>query len=182
MGGALASRVSLFPQNTKHTRQQNQQKKTKKVEADIKPFRGLLLGLFFVSVGSSIKVDVLMANWDVILWMLAGLVSLKAGINTALGPLFGLSKAESIRTGFMLAQGGEFAFVLLSLANQLELLPSDLNQILIIVVVLSMALTPGLAAAGKALADIVDANEAPAARGIPEALDSADFPGRFFVC
>ncbi len=62
------------------------------MEADIRPFRSLLLGLFFVSVGSSINFDVLAANWDVCLWMLAGLVSLKAGINAALGPLFGLSK------------------------------------------------------------------------------------------
>ena len=127
--------------------------------------------------------DVLVANWDVILWMLGGLVGLKAGINTALGPVFGLSRAESIRTGFMLAQGGEFAFVLLSLANQLELLPADLNQILIIVVVLSMALTPGLAAVGKLLADAVDSVASPEERSAALALESAEFPVRAaFVC
>jgi Kef-type K+ transport system membrane component KefB len=62
------------------------------VEADIRPFRGLLIGLFFLSVGGSINMEVLKENWDVILWMLAGLVSLKAAVNTMLGPLFGLSK------------------------------------------------------------------------------------------
>lgn len=62
------------------------------VEADIRPFRGLLIGLFFLSVGGSINMEVLKDNWDVILWMLAGLVSLKAAVNTMLGPLFGLSK------------------------------------------------------------------------------------------
>jgi Kef-type K+ transport system membrane component KefB len=62
------------------------------VEADIRPFRGLLIGLFFMSVGGSINMDVLAENYDVILWMLAGLVSLKAAVNIALGPLFGLSK------------------------------------------------------------------------------------------
>eukprot|EP00878_Enallax_costatus_P013828 GHUV01014463.1.p1 GENE.GHUV01014463.1~~GHUV01014463.1.p1 ORF type:complete len:492 (+),score=144.01 GHUV01014463.1:299-1774(+) len=102
------------------------------VEADIRPFRGLLIGLFFMSVGGSINMGVFRENYDVILWMLAGLVSLKAAVNIALGPLFGLSKGESIRTGFLLSQGGEFAFVLLSLACQLKLLPEELNQILII--------------------------------------------------
>ncbi|KAI8466111.1 MAG: Sodium/hydrogen exchanger family-domain-containing protein [Monoraphidium minutum] len=126
------------------------------VEADIRPFKGLLLGLFFVCVGSSIDFDVFRANWDVCLWMLAGLLSIKAGVNIALGPLFGLTRGESIRTGFMLAQGGEFAFVLLSLALELDVLPASLNQILIIVVVMSMALTPGLAEAGKAIANELD--------------------------
>ena len=58
-----------------------------------------------------------------------------------------------MRTAFMLAQGGEFAFVLLSLAAELKVLPEELNKLLIIVVVISMALTPGLAAVGKYLAD-----------------------------
>jgi Kef-type K+ transport system membrane component KefB len=62
------------------------------VEADIRPFRGLLIGLFFLSVGGSINMTVLKDNYDVILWMLAGLVSLKAGVNMALGPLFGLTR------------------------------------------------------------------------------------------
>lgn len=58
-----------------------------------------------------------------------------------------------MRTAFMLAQGGEFAFVLLSLAAELKVLPEELNKLLIIVVVISMALTPGLASIGKYLAD-----------------------------
>ena len=60
----------------------------------------------------------------------------------------GACRQESIRTAFLLSQGGEFAFVLLSLANELKVLPTDLNRLLIIVVVLSMALTPFLAEAG----------------------------------
>ncbi len=61
-----------------------------------------------------------------------------------------------MRTAFMLAQGGEFAFVLLSLAAELKVLPEELNKLLIIVVVISMALTPGLASIGKKLADKYD--------------------------
>jgi hypothetical protein len=73
--------------------------------------------------------------------------------------LCSIYRSESIRTGFLLAQGGEFAFVLLSLACQLKLLPNDLNQILIITVVCSMALTPALAQAGQLLGDFVEAQE-----------------------
>ena len=137
------------------------------VEADIRPFRGLLLGLFFVSVGSSINTTTLAEQWDVVAWMLGGLVALKAAVNVALGPLFGLTRGESVRVGFTLAQGGEFAFVLLSLAEQLEVLPRELNELLIIVVVLSMALTPALAEAGKRLAAELDRRwpEAAAAAG-----------------
>ena len=62
------------------------------VEADIRPFRGLLIGLFFLSVGSSINMEVLKENYDIIACMLVGLVSLKAAVNIFLGPLFGLSK------------------------------------------------------------------------------------------
>lgn len=90
------------------------------VEADIKPFRGLLLGLFFCSTGSSINMAELQTNWPTVGWLVLGLITIKTGIMTGLGPIFGLTKAESIRTGFMLSQGGEFAFVLLSLANSYE--------------------------------------------------------------
>ena len=69
-------------------------------------------------------------------------------------------RAEAIRTGFMLSQGGEFAFVLLSLANELKILPTELNRLLIIVVVLSMALTPALAEAGKRYAEASEGDEA----------------------
>lgn len=66
----------------------------------------------------------------------------------------------------MLSQGGEFAFVLLSLANQLRILPSNLNELLIIVVVLSMALTPSLAEAGKVVADKLDELDPPKGKSL----------------
>eukprot|EP00199_Chlamydomonas_sp_CCMP681_P001509 CAMPEP_0119110844 /NCGR_PEP_ID=MMETSP1180-20130426/32455_1 /TAXON_ID=3052 ORGANISM="Chlamydomonas cf sp, Strain CCMP681" /NCGR_SAMPLE_ID=MMETSP1180 /ASSEMBLY_ACC=CAM_ASM_000741 /LENGTH=840 /DNA_ID=CAMNT_0007097455 /DNA_START=229 /DNA_END=2751 /DNA_ORIENTATION=+ len=131
------------------------------VEADIRPFRGLLLGLFFVTTGASIDLDVFRSNWEVILWILAGLIGIKTSVIAALGPTFGLSRSESIRTGFILSQGGEFAFVVLSLAASLHVLPDNLNQVLIIVVVLSMALTPGLATLGQVAGDWVEDAMAP---------------------
>ncbi|KAL3139834.1 hypothetical protein ABBQ38_004132 [Trebouxia sp. C0009 RCD-2024] len=123
------------------------------VEADIRPFRGILLGLFFVTTGSSLDLALLFQQWPIVLALTGGLISVKVGIIGSVAPLFGLSKGESVRTAFMLAQGGEFAFVLLSLAAELKVLPEELNKLLIIVVVISMALTPGLASVGKYLAD-----------------------------
>ncbi|PNW71980.1 hypothetical protein CHLRE_16g687450v5 [Chlamydomonas reinhardtii] len=137
------------------------------VEADIRPFKGLLLGLFFVTTGSSINLQFLQLHWQEAGWILAGLVTIKTVVVAAVGQLFGLTRSESIRTGFMLSQGGEFAFVLLSLANQLRILPTNLNQLLIIVVVLSMALTPFLAESGKVVANKLDELWPPAPRGSP---------------
>jgi Kef-type K+ transport system membrane component KefB/Trk K+ transport system NAD-binding subunit len=127
------------------------------VEADIQPFRGLLLGLFFVTTGASLDVALAIREWPTVLGLLGGLLALKASLITAIGPAVGLTRAESIRTGFALSQGGEFAFVLLALAEELNLLPSELNRMLIIVVVLSMAATPLLTEAGRRVAEIVSA-------------------------
>ena len=74
-------------------------------------------------------------------------------------------RPEAIRTGFLLSQGGEFAFVLLSLAKQLNVLPEELNRLLIIVVVLSMALTPSLAELGKTMALMAESNADRAVEG-----------------
>lgn len=154
--GAFAAGVLLSETNFKT-----------QIEADIQPFRGILLGLFFVTTGSSLDVSLLLQQWPLVLALLVGLLGLKITIITALGPLFGLSRAESVRTGFILSQGGEFAFVLLALANQLNVLPADLNRLLIIVVVLSMALTPALTELGKQLANKL-------VEGDPEALSSSE--------
>lgn len=129
------------------------------VEADIQPFRGLLLGLFFVTTGASLDLALLIREWPTVLLLLVGLLSLKATLISFIGPSVGLTKEESIRTGFVLSQGGEFAFVLLALASQLNVLPADLNKLLIIVVVLSMAATPLLTEAGKQVAEYIAAKD-----------------------
>ncbi|XP_047982502.1 K(+) efflux antiporter 3, chloroplastic [Salvia hispanica] len=125
------------------------------IEADIRPFRGLLLGLFFVTTGTSIDTQLLLREWPNVISLLAGLIVIKTLIITALGPRVGLTLQESIRIGLLLSQGGEFAFVVFSLANRLGVLPLELNKLLIIVVVLSMSLTPFLNDVGRKLADYV---------------------------
>ncbi|XP_021776207.1 K(+) efflux antiporter 3, chloroplastic-like isoform X1 [Chenopodium quinoa] len=125
------------------------------IEADIRPFRGLLLGLFFVTTGTSIDMQLLSREWPNVLALLGGLIAIKTTIITVLGPRVGLTLRESVRIGFLLSQGGEFAFVVFSLANRLGVLPLELNKLLIIVVVLSMALTPFLNELGRQAADFV---------------------------
>lgn len=125
------------------------------IEADIRPFRGLLLGLFFVTTGTSIDTQLLIREWPNVLSLLAGLIVIKTLIITAIGPRVGLTIQESVRIGLLLSQGGEFGFVVFSLANRLGVLPLELNKLLIIVVVLSMALTPLLNDVGRKAADFI---------------------------
>ncbi|KAM1986335.1 hypothetical protein ACFX15_033741 [Malus domestica] len=126
------------------------------IEADIRPFRGLLLGLFFVTTGTSIDMPLLFREWPNVLSLLGGLIVIKTLIITVIGPRVGLTLQESVRIGLLLSQGGEFGFVVFSLANRLGVLPLELNKLLIIVVVLSMALTPLLNEAGRRAAELID--------------------------
>lgn len=135
------------------------------VEADIQPFRGLLLGLFFVTTGASLDLALLIREWPTVVSLFTGLIALKATLITAVGPSVGLSRSDSVKTGFILSQGGEFAFVLLALAAQLKVLPEELNKLLIIVVVLSMAVTPLLSEAGSFVAKFVESQDDDVARG-----------------
>eukprot|EP00892_Ulva_mutabilis_P002658 jgi/Ulvmu1/12393/UM009_0039.1 len=118
------------------------------VEAEIKPFKGVLLGLFFLCTGASVDVHVLITRFPTIALLTVGLISVKFAITSIAARLFGLSEGESVKVGLTLSQGGEFAFVLLALAQELEMLPGELNALLICVVVASMALTPYLADLG----------------------------------
>jgi CPA2 family monovalent cation:H+ antiporter-2 len=122
------------------------------VAAEIQPFRGLLLGLFFMTVGMLLDTELLPRHGLEILLMLAGLLLLKGVVIFLLCWRLFLAPAASMRLGLLLAQGGEFAFVLFALAGREELLSPVLQQELTIVVVLSMMATPFLALAGERLA------------------------------
>lgn len=126
------------------------------VEADIKPFRGLLLGLFFITVGFSIDLNLAWANLGTVASLVTGLLALKAGVTAAAGVAFGLSIGSALRTGLLLAQGGEFAFVIYGLAQRVGVLPGELSQLLLLVVALSMAMTPLLADAGRRISSSLE--------------------------
>jgi len=119
------------------------------IENDIKPFRGVFLALFFLNTGASIDPSFLGEYYPTVLALTFGLIAVKTAVVSAVGPFWGLTVPESVKTGFILAGGGEFAFVVLKLAEKLQVLPETLNRILVGVVVISMALTPALYSAGK---------------------------------
>ncbi len=112
------------------------------LEADVEPFRGILLGLFFVGVGMSLKLDVVLLDWPLIA---AGVVSfmLVQGIGVyGVARLFGADNREAVRRAFLFGQGGEFAFVLYGAALAAGVIDVRTGAIMTAVVILSMALTP----------------------------------------
>ena len=112
------------------------------VEDDIKPFRDVLLGLFFVTIG--MKLDLTLV-WQHVLWVagaLVFLIALKVALIAALSRFFGSDSGAALRTGLDLAQGGEFGFVLLSLAAPLDLVPQPVLQSALAAMVLSMLIAP----------------------------------------
>ena len=114
------------------------------LESDIEPFKGLLLGLFFISVGASIDFNLLMQAPYLIIGLVLALIVLKLIVLFTLGFFFKMSMSQNFLFSFSLAQGGEFAFVLFSFATQNNVIPASISDPLILVVALSMALTPVL--------------------------------------
>jgi len=115
------------------------------VMAEIQPFRGLLLGLFFMSMGMSFNLGLLLADPLGAVLLTVLLIALKASILLPLSRLFGLSWRLALAVALLLAQSGEFALVLFALAWQNGLLAGEMFQQLLLVVLLSMMVTPVLA-------------------------------------
>lgn len=126
------------------------------VEADIAPFRGVLLGLFFVTVGFEIDLHLIASNLPAVTSLVFGIILVKAAITTALSMAFGLSLSTSQNTGLVLAQGGEFAFVAFGLARSLGILDPATTKLLLTAVSLTMALTPALSTAGSKISKILE--------------------------
>ncbi|MEL6597772.1 MAG: cation:proton antiporter, partial [Pseudomonadota bacterium] len=114
------------------------------LESDIDPFKGLLLGLFFMTVGASINFTLLAENAAVIMGLTLGLVAAKSAVLLVLGWLFKIEGANNWLMALGLAQAGEFAFVLLSFSVSATVIPQDLADRLLLIVALSMLLTPAL--------------------------------------
>jgi monovalent cation:proton antiporter-2 (CPA2) family protein len=112
------------------------------LESDLEPFKGLLLGLFFMAVGASIDFGLIGERPGLVAALVVLLVVVKAGVLFGIGRAFGLGLDQNFLFAFGLAQTGEFAFVLLSLIQQEGILPQSTVALLLVVVAVSMALTP----------------------------------------
>jgi K+:H+ antiporter len=112
------------------------------VEDDIKPFRDVLLGLFFVTVGMTLNLGAVIQHWNWVALALVGVLLGKTLLIGCLARLFGSSTAVSLRTGLVLAQAGEFGFVLLVLAQTHGLIEPAVEQVVLAAMVISMLLAP----------------------------------------
>ncbi|MFZ4540821.1 MAG: monovalent cation:proton antiporter-2 (CPA2) family protein [Rickettsiales bacterium] len=131
--GAFIAGVVLANSQYKHT-----------IETDIEPFKGLLLGLFFISVGMGMNFDLVAAQPVSLFGALVALILVKMLVLIGLSRLFDLRGAQAVLLAFALAQGGEFAFVLFQFAGSLHVIAAAQADFLTLVVALSMATTPFL--------------------------------------
>jgi len=112
------------------------------LEADIEPFKGLLLGLFFITVGAGIDFGVMGANLGLVVGLTLAMMAVKGAVLYGLGLAFGLKGRDRWLFTLGLAQAGEFGFVLVSFSLQQNVLADDTGQIILLVIALSMLLTP----------------------------------------
>ncbi|PZQ84885.1 MAG: potassium transporter [Ancylobacter novellus] len=112
------------------------------LEADIEPFRGILLGLFFLGVGMALDLAVIAANWRLIAISVVAYMVLKFIGIYVVGRLFRASHREAIERAVLMAQGGEFAFVLYAAATSVGIIDVEANAVLAATIIVSMALTP----------------------------------------
>lgn len=141
------------------------------LEVDVEPFRGILLGLFFLAVGMSLDLGVVAANWRLVLFYVAAYMLVKGAGIYLVARLLRSSNREAVDRAILMAQGGEFAFVLYAAAASVGILTAEENATLTAIIILSMVLTPVAIAA----LDFLRRGVQPSAEGYerPEGLKAA---------
>ncbi|CAG7867653.1 unnamed protein product [Brassica rapa] len=150
------------------------------VESDIAPYRGLLLGLFFMTVGMSIDPKLLLSNFPVVIGTLGLLILGKTILVVVMGKLFGISVISAIRAGLLLAPGGEFAFVAFGEAVNQGIMSPQLSSLLFLVVGISMAITPWLAAGGQLIASRFELHDVRSL--LPVESETDDLQDHIIIC
>lgn len=124
----------------------------RQVEVTIEPFKGLFLGVFLVAVGMTLDIRILVANPLLVLGASGGIILLKSLVVTPLARVFGMNWRNAMRTGLLLGPGGEFAFVIIAVALNQDLLPPDAASAVLFVTAMTMATIPLLSKLGDRLA------------------------------
>lgn len=119
------------------------------VEVTIEPFKGLLMGLFFISIGMAVNLKALQNNYLSILLIIVGIFIIKGLLATFIFKIGGLKWQQSIEGGLLLAQGGELAFILLNYATAVKLFEPQTTQLITLSISLGLLLTPPLALVSK---------------------------------
>ncbi len=146
------------------------------VEVTIEPFKGLLMGLFFMSVGMGIDLREVIRDPGWILASVLGLLLLKACIVALLFRLSGLSWAQAVEGGALLGQGGEFAFIVIGAALGMRLVSAEVGQFMLLVVSMSLLLTPLFARLGQRVGRLL-AHPNASTEGTPHELGHTDLAG-----
>lgn len=144
MGGLLAG---LLLAETEYRRQ---------IEVLIEPFKGLLLGVFLISMGMTLNLNAVAAAPLLIVGLSLGLILIKTLITYVFARIFGVSQRAAVQSGLILGGGGEFSFVVLSAAAALGMIEGSAGEIVLIVAAITMAATPVLSTLGKFLARKLD--------------------------
>ena len=150
------------------------------VEADIRPFKGLLLGLFFISVGMIIDLQLVAAQFELILLATLALVTVKAMIAGGLARAFGLPGDVAVRVGLLLGEGGEFVFVIVGAGVAGGAIAPEIGQFVAVVTGLSILLTPLLAFLGGRLGGAMERRRAGADLA-PTAEEIAEMGGHVII-
>ncbi len=165
--GAFAAGVMLSESTFRH-----------QLEADIEPFRGILLGLFFMSVGMSLDIKLVLADWKLLLAAVLAYMTLKGAGIYAVARITKASHGDGLQRAALMAQGGEFAFVLYSAATTAGIVDGNVNALLTAAIILSMALTP---LAVLALRWVMPAPPPPSMDGIEDVMAGDAHSGSVLV-
>ena len=148
------------------------------IEADLVPFRDILLGLFFITVGIQVDLAYVIENFFTIISLTVAILLLKLIIITGLISIFNKPK-RSLKTGLALAQVGEFSFAVLALASSSALLSDEINQLMISVVIISLLFTSLAIKHVRAMADLIFINRS---ETLEEPIMSAELQNHIVVC
>ena len=144
------------------------------IAADIQSFRGLLLGLFFMTVGMTVDLDLVWASFGTVVLLLVGLIVGKAAILTLIARFLKVPTVDAVHLGVLLCQGGEFGFVLFAAAGANGVLAPEDAQLLTLVVALTMLVTPLLAQGGAQLARLMEQQKAIPVESAPEEVEQIE--------
>lgn len=152
------------------------------LEADIRPYRDILLGLFFITVGMKLDVGLLLSSPLNLLTLMLSFMLVKIMVVRILASRAGESSKDAWASGLMLAQMGEFGFVLIALANQVELLPNDVSSMLLGAGVISMAITPYMIEHARSWSIFLSQEKSPQTTDLEQLPDNKDLKDHVIIC
>ena len=152
------------------------------LEADIRPYRDILLGLFFITVGMKLDVALLISSPFTLLAIMLSFMIIKVLVIKVLATRAGESSKDAWASGLMLAQMGEFGFVLIALANRVELLPSDVSSMLLGAGVISMAITPYMIDHARSWSLFLSQDKSPDTSDLEQLPENENLKNHVIIC